>query len=95
MAIPEHQIATWSNQGANKTSASTYENVKNCINGGNWNSEVGKNYLQGSYKNSTNIYGDSRTITIGFPIDEKFPKDFVSQNKYGFIRVKLIRIHAF
>ena len=33
-----------------------------------------KNYLQGSYKNSINIYGDSGTIKLGFPVDEKFQK---------------------
>lgn len=60
MAIPEHQLETWSNQGAVTTSKTTHERIRSVIN----NSTVfsGKDYevyLQGSYKNSTNIRGDS------------------------------------
>ena len=60
MAIPEHQLKTWSNQGATVTSASTYQSIKNCIDSGDWDSKIGKKtYLQGSYRNTTNIYGNS------------------------------------
>jgi len=60
MAIPEHQLATWSKQGATVTSASTYESIKNCIDNGEWDPKISKKtYLQGSYRNTTNIYGDS------------------------------------
>lgn len=60
MAISESQLITWSHQGAIQTSASTYESVKNCIESINWNNDVGYDvYLQGSYKNSTNIRGNS------------------------------------
>lgn len=60
MAISESQLITWSHQGAIQTSASTYESVKNCIENINWNTDVGYDvYLQGSYKNSTNIRGNS------------------------------------
>jgi hypothetical protein len=60
MAIPENQLITWSNQGAAKSSASTYESICNCIDRGGWNSDVNyKTYLQGSYKNTTNIHGNS------------------------------------
>lgn len=60
MAIPESQLITWSHQGAIKSSASTYESISNCIDRGGWKSNVNyQTYLQGSYKNSTNIYGNS------------------------------------
>lgn len=60
MAIPEKQLQTWANQGAIQSSASTYASVKNCITNGSWKSDVYFDiYLQGSYKNTTNIYGNS------------------------------------
>src|SRR5690606_20302160 len=60
MAISENQLATWSKQGAITTSASTYDSIKKCIGNGSWKDDVYYDvYLQGSYKNSTNIYGNS------------------------------------
>ncbi len=60
MAIPEKQLAVWANQGAVTSSASTYESISNCIDKVTWNSDVKYyTYLQGSYKNTTNIYGNS------------------------------------
>lgn len=60
MAIPESQLSTWANQGSIITSSNTYESIKNCIDGINWNADISYDiYLQGSYKNSTNIYGNS------------------------------------
>lgn len=60
MAIQENQLSTWANQGPITTSSKTYESVKNCIDSINWNSDIYYDiYLQGSYKNSTNIYGNS------------------------------------
>jgi hypothetical protein len=60
MAIPERQLQTWSNQGAVQTSANTHKTVTNCIDKVNWNNDVNyETYLQGSYPNYTNIYGNS------------------------------------
>ncbi|WP_282111697.1 nucleotidyltransferase domain-containing protein [Maribacter stanieri] len=60
LTITERQLETWSHQGAIQTSATTYESIKNCIGKANWNDDVYYDiYLQGSYKNSTNIYGNS------------------------------------
>ncbi len=58
MPIPESQLATWSKQGAITTSKSTHEAVERALrrHGPSVTYEV---YLQGSYRNSTNIYGDS------------------------------------
>ncbi|MCB0537196.1 MAG: nucleotidyltransferase [Bacteroidetes bacterium] len=61
MAIPETQLETWSHQGSITNSANTGNSVKTAI-----ESYTGfpegvkfKVYLQGSYKNDTNVYGDS------------------------------------
>jgi hypothetical protein len=60
MPIPERQLNTWSNQGAVQTSASTHKSVESCIKKVNWNDDVNYvTYLQGSYPNYTNIYGNS------------------------------------
>ncbi len=58
MAIPESQLATWSNPGASTTAKSTREAVERVLkrHGPEKDFDV---YLQGSYRNSTNIYGDS------------------------------------
>lgn len=60
MAIPERQLQTWSNQGAVQSSAATHKSVESCIKKVNWNEDVHYvTYLQGSYPNYTNIYGNS------------------------------------
>ena len=60
MAIPERQLQTWSNQGAVQSSAATHKSVENCIKKVSWNDDVNYvTYLQGSYPNYTNIYGNS------------------------------------
>jgi len=61
MGIPESQLETWAKQGAITTAKSTADSVKNALTSyEDWpkgvNFEV---YLQGSYKNDTNIRGDS------------------------------------
>ncbi|WP_052188224.1 hypothetical protein [Cellulophaga sp. Hel_I_12] len=47
MAVQENQLSTWANQGSITTSSKTYESIKNCIDGLNWNPDIS---LQGSYK---------------------------------------------
>jgi len=60
MLIPEEQLTTWSHQGAVQASADTYNSIKSCIENVKWNSDLNYDiYLQGSYKNSTNIRGNS------------------------------------
>ena len=60
MSIPEKQLETWANQGAESSSQYTYNSIKTALANHTWpngmNHEV---YLQGSYPNETNIYGDS------------------------------------
>lgn len=65
MAIPESQLQTWAKQGATVTAKATHESIRNALQSekspikdriSNGSVEV---YLQGSYKNDTNIRGDS------------------------------------
>jgi len=60
MGFSETQLSIWSNQGATTSSALTYNSIKTCIDSINWNEDISYNiYLQGSYKNTTNIRGNS------------------------------------
>ena len=65
MPIPESQLETWSKQGATVTSGQIYNSVRTALEAQNsairnllsrGDAEI---YLQGSYGNGTNIYGDS------------------------------------
>ncbi len=61
MAIPENQLETWSQQGSQVQSASTYQTIKGVLDDPSspyykWNYRI---FLQGSYGNHTNIYADS------------------------------------
>src|SRR5437667_10793222 len=61
MPIPESQFETWSHQGATATSSGTYRSIQAAL--AAQNSPIRDKdyevYLQGSYKNDTNIRGDS------------------------------------
>ena len=60
MAIPEQQLQTWSTQGAQTASATTYSSIKNALEAHDWPPGMTYTvYLQGSYPNRTNIRGDS------------------------------------
>ncbi|MEX2347852.1 MAG: nucleotidyltransferase [Balneolaceae bacterium] len=60
MSISETQLSTWAHQGSITQSAKTYDSIKNCIDNISWKDDVSYDiYLQGSYKNSTNVRGDS------------------------------------
>jgi hypothetical protein len=61
MAIPESQLVTWSHQGSQVQSASTYQTIRGVLDDPNspfynWTYRI---FLQGSYGNDTNIYADS------------------------------------
>ncbi len=60
MAIPESQLEIWSHQGAVTTAKLTADSIRNALNIYNyWPEGVDfEVYLQGSYKNDTNIRGD-------------------------------------
>jgi len=60
MSIPESQLTTWANQGAVTSAKATHESIRSAL--GQYRFPAGVDYeifLQGSYKNDTNIRGDS------------------------------------
>ena len=60
MSIPESQLSTWSNLGAQDASRLTHGQIRSALESYSWPSDVTfESYLQGSYRNSTNIRGDS------------------------------------
>jgi len=61
MGIPEDQLNRWSQQGVQTTAKATHENIRTALSADS-SSVKGKDnefFLQGSYKNDTNIRGDS------------------------------------
>lgn len=75
MAIPEHQLETWSRQGATDSASALYERVRNGLQNDvalrNRSFEV---FLQGSYRNSTNIRGDSDVDVVAMLTDTYMPE---------------------
>jgi hypothetical protein len=60
MPIPEPQLETWSKPGAVETAERTHKSIRAALEAYNWPSGVQYEvYLQGSYRNRTNIRGDS------------------------------------
>ena len=61
MTISESQLRSWSQLGAQVRSQRTYESIQNALTGHAWPPAMGSPsvYLQGSYRNHTNIAGDS------------------------------------
>ena len=60
MGISESQLETWSNQGAVVSAEATHKSVRAALDSFAWPEGVKFDaYLQGSYRNSTNIRGNS------------------------------------
>lgn len=61
MAIPVSQLETWANQGATDAAQRTHASIRNALDAyKKWPANVIYDpYLQGSYRNTTNIRGDS------------------------------------
>lgn len=61
MAIPEQQLKTWSSLGAQARSKRTYDSIRDALADHEWPATMGfpNVYLQGSYRNHTNIAGNS------------------------------------
>ena len=76
MPIPESQLKTWAHQGAVATAKATHESIRNALTASaspiqDKNFEI---YLQGSYKNSTNIRGNS-DVDIVVQLTSTFQRD--------------------
>ena len=60
MAIPESQLSKWADHGAQETAKRTHEAIRRVLAAHTWPSGMTYDiYLQGSYRNDTNIRGDS------------------------------------
>lgn len=61
MAIPEKQLETWTGLGSVQQSSATYQSIKGMLDDTDapYASRNIDSFLQGSYCNDTNIYGDS------------------------------------
>ena len=60
MAIPESQLSRWSHHGAQQASIHTHETIRRVLADYRWSANMSYDlYLQGSYRNTTNIRGDS------------------------------------
>lgn len=60
MTISETQLETWSNQGATVSAQNTHHSIRSALERHQWSANVSyTSYLQGSYRNSTNIRSDS------------------------------------
>jgi hypothetical protein len=59
-SIPESQLQTWANPGAIAAAQVAHTSIRAAIDGTTWNAGVNYEiFLQGSYKNDTNIWADS------------------------------------
>jgi tRNA nucleotidyltransferase (CCA-adding enzyme) len=73
MPIPFSRLNTWSNQGATTTSSTAYNSVRTALLKStsplaNRGVDI---FLQGSYANATNIYGDSDIdVVVGDRLSE-------------------------
>jgi len=103
MPIPEKQLDTWANVGAEKAASDTYTSIKAAIDADPALEEFEyKVYLQGSYRNSTSIYGDmdvdvvvESTKSFYYDIDElndvqkdEFNRTFPGKSDYTFVRFR-------
>jgi len=76
MPIPLSQLNTWSNQGAITTSSSAYNSIRHALlkSTSPLSGRGVEPFLQGSYANSTNIYGDS-DVDVVVLYKDTFHKD--------------------
>jgi hypothetical protein len=81
MPISESQLDTWSRQGAVTTSITTHESVRHALAKANWRDGLSYEvYLQGSYKNDTNIYGES-DVDIIIEMTSTFYSNLTDEDK--------------
>ena len=81
MPIPESQLETWSHQGAITTARQTHESIRSALADHSFPSGVDYEiYLQGSYKNSTNIRGDS-DVDVVVQVNSTFYNNLTEDQK--------------
>jgi hypothetical protein len=82
MAIPESQLNTWSHQGSITNSANTGNSVKNALDAytGFPDGISFDVYLSGSYKNDTNVYGES-DVDVVVELTSSFQNNLTQDQK--------------
>lgn len=81
MPIPENQLQTWAHQGAVTSAAETVASIEHALNSYSWPEGIRYEiYLQGSYKNSTNIRGDS-DVDVIIQLNSCFYSNFSEEQK--------------
>ncbi len=85
MAIPESQLETWSHQGAVTSARATHESIRNALSQyDGWSAGIDYEvYLQGSYKNDTNIRGDS-DVDVVVQLNSAFHSNLTEEQKKQF-----------
>jgi hypothetical protein len=75
VAVPESQLETWSHQGAVATAKATHESVRRALAAAQrLTGREFEVFLQGSYKNDTNIRGDS-DVDLVVQLNSTFHRD--------------------
>jgi hypothetical protein len=76
MSIPEAQLETWAKQGPTAQFTATYNTISAVLNDSSspYYLKSFSVFLQGSYKNDTNVYGDS-DVDVVMRLDEIFYTD--------------------
>lgn len=74
MAIPERQLETWSHQGATASANAIYNRIRAALkNDATLSTRDFDVFLQGSYRNSTNIRGDSDVDVVAMLTETYMP----------------------
>lgn len=82
MGIPESQLETWSRQGATKSANAIYERIRTALhNDAVLSVRDFDVFLQGSYRNSTNIRGDS-DVDVVVKLNETYMPDYSRLDLY-------------
>ena len=82
MAIPESQLSTWSHHGAQDSSKRTHEAIRRVLDAYRWPTGITRDfYLQGSYRNDTNIRGDS-DVDVVLELTSAFDHDASALSQY-------------
>lgn len=81
--IPESQLETWARQGGTVTAKATHEAIRSALSRYNgWPRDIDYEvYLQGSYRNDTNIRGDS-DVDLVIQLNPTFQYDLTSLSEY-------------
>ena len=82
MPIPESQLGRWSHHGAQDTAKNTHERIRRVLAAHQWPPGMTYDfYLQGSYRNDTNIRGDS-DVDVVLEMQSTFIYDISALNVF-------------